>query len=163
MPDRIKKETDDVIILDKGKFNVLFSLFLGIITLSFIWLASFFNSRPNPQIEAFTFLVTAGIAGCIMKLLYDLQQDIIISKKSQSVAIRFLKSITIKEIPFSDMEEIKIKRHSYNDPETSDSWSVNIIDNQLGPTKIYDASNESDAERVAEKISEITNIKITHI
>ncbi len=161
MPNRIRKETDNIIILDTSKFSLFTS---GIVTLIFIGLVLYFFNHPfghsNPY-DSFVFLLSAGLAGLgILKILLDLQV-VIISKKSQSVAIRFL-YITIKEIPFSNIENVIYFDRGHGDPESAGSWVVNLTTTQGDSIEIYHTGNESVAEILAEKIREITDKEISY-
>lgn len=132
MSDRIKKETDDVFILDN--LNGLLVFFLVLVFILWIFLNASFI------ILAFTTF-----------LAYE---TVIMDKKLQSVVIKNF--LNVKNLYFSDI--IRVEIEDYSNAEGS-AWRINIITNQEGPIKIFETHNESKADDVAEKIRIITGMQ----
>ena len=159
---KIKEETDDLIILAENpnefKITLLFSL---ITTLVFILLSQLSGGNIF-----FGIMVFIGISGILMNS-YNLyrNESIIVDKKGSNIVIN--KFHSSHKIPFSNIKRVNIEKQSGS--ESPDIWSVSISMKYTpdvpwwfeGSLYIYGSFDESEAERFAEKISKITNRKIS--
>ncbi len=153
MPNKIKKETDDIIILNDSQWILLFLL---LISLFFIYV---YINYPNiPQRNG---AIGFGLISFVF-LVYDAlnYETVIIDRKSQRVVIKknFLR--IVNEIPFSDLNLIYIDHLTHNDSDAPPhSFIVKLrtlsqFDRE--PITIFSTINSSDAERVQRKILYLT-------
>jgi len=154
MPDRIKEETDNIVILDEdriGNFIIYLLVAFGI----------FFIFR-----ESFNFLLLGLLLALLFvfvglgKLLND--ESISIDKTLQSVVIK--NDQDLKYIPFKDIKEIRISP-TFTDVDgilVVKSWSIFLSTIDGESIKIYNAKGHSDLERVAKRIGKITGKRIPH-
>ena len=143
MPDRIIKESDDVIILDNLNGLLVFFLILAFI----LWISL-------NEWAFIIFLILFIILAFVIFLSYE---TVTMDKKLQSVVIKNF--FNVKNLDFSNIVRIDINDNS--DSESS-AWSINITTIHGKLIKVYSTGSESDAEKVAKKIAKITNISIPH-
>ena len=155
MSNRIRKETDDVIILDNLKSPLFLLLILA------FFLGNFLDSKGNVISIFFSFIIFAFI-------IFLAYETVTIDKKLQSVIIKNF--FNIETLYFSVIKEIVISNHNEEDPETGykyitwDMWLNTIHGNSTliySPhSYFYSPHCYDDAERAAKKISKITNKEV---
>lgn len=159
---KIEEETDDriVLLVDSVKKDVWEALF-GIAGFSLLFVIF-------PAVRYGRFLRSLCILSVVILVLMKLytavvKRSVIIDRKPQSVIIKkdspmkYLRSI--KEMPFSHIKEIEtlhwIGRYS--------QWKIALITIGEKSVQIYeDDRSESEVEKIAGKICEITDKKATH-
>ncbi len=169
MPSRIRKETDNVIVFCeehtlKGSF--LFALGAPGVALVMFYLLSLLQ---NPNLDMFYVMLLSIIfsGGFMASGLYYLlkNESVTIDKMFQSVTIKKdsiqRKLNSVKEIPFSNIENLIYFNRGHGYSESDGSWVVKLITIQ-GDFEIYHTSNESNAEILAEKIREIISKEILY-
>lgn len=154
MPDRIKEETDNLIILDEdrlGNFIIYLLIAFGIFFI--------FRNSCNFLLLG-SFLALLFVFGGLGKLLND--ESISIDKTLQSVVIK--KHQDLKYIPFKAIKEIRITPTLSDDDGilVARSWSIFLSTIDGESIKIYNAKRHSDLERIAKRIGEITDKRIPH-
>ncbi len=151
MPNKIKKETDDIIILIDSQWSLLFFILIILFSI-YVYI-----NYPNVRNGALGF----GFISFVF-LVYDAlnYETVIIDRKSQRVIIKknFLR--IVNEIPFSDLNLIYIDHLTHDDSDAPPhSFIVKLrtlsqFDRE--PITIFSTSNSSDAERVQRKILYLT-------
>jgi hypothetical protein len=152
VPNKIKKETDDILILNDSQWIILFFLLI------LLFLIYIYITYPNKRNGALGF----GFVSFVF-LVYDAlnYKTVIIDRKSQRVVIKknFLR--IVNEIPFSDLNLIYID-HLTRDDDSDAPPHVFIVKLRTlsqfdrEPITIFGTSNSSYAERVQRKILYLT-------
>ena len=155
MPNRIKEETEDVIILDGNPLNILLglSLILGCYGLYIFYGTSLYIIIGANSL--FSILYIIGFIGIIIMLSSVLNNKIIVTidKKSQRVKIKNIFLRSVNEIPFSDVNGICIEHKTYSDSEAEGKYiAVKLTTIQEKSTIIYNTVDEDAAWKVAKKI-----------
>ena len=161
MPNRIKEETKERIILGSRSLKFELGCFFIILGTSLVCYSLLYNSYYWPSFIASGFCFILG---------YDSFNDesITFDKKEQKVILKnyFMKRLnSVKEIPFSDIRKILIETHYNKDDETGrvyETWDIqlNTINNYY--FLIYSPYYYIDALKVAKKISKIIDKEISH-
>jgi hypothetical protein len=159
MPHKIKDETNDrIVIVESKPFKIdggLVHIILGFLSLYITYHAS--------GIGGLFFLILGGVFFLIGSNMLLVSKSITLDENTQSVinqqksVIKHLESI--EKIPFSELKEIEISRTC---GEWGESWSTCINTICGKPVLDYDADDKTEAERVAKKISKLTNKEIIY-
>lgn len=158
---KIEEETEDriVLLVDSVKKDIWEALFV-IAGFSFLVVI-----LPDGRYERFLgLLCILSVAILVLMKLYTavVKRSVIIDRKPQSVIIKkdspmkYIRSI--KEIPFSHIKEIEILHWI----ERYSQWKIALIAIDGKSDQICeDYRSESEVEKIAEKICEITDKKAT--
>ncbi len=144
MPNRIKEETDDIIISHESPLKILIVLSIGLVL---IYLFIDYSGKP----EGFYFLFF-GIIIILWAILPN--ETVTIDKKSQRVIIKnnFLKFIN--KIPFSDINGIYIEHRRYSQlDDVPDSLNLKLTTIQGKTIIIYTAGDNDTANDFARDVA----------
>lgn len=151
MPDRIKEETDNIVILDEDRLGNFIIYLLVAFGIFFI-----FRDSSNFLLLGLLLALLFVFVG-LGKLLND--ESISIDKTLQSIVIK--NNQDLKYIPFKDIKEIRISpAFDVDDILVVESWSIFISTIDGESIKIYNAKGHSDLERLAKRIGKITGKRI---
>ncbi len=147
MLDRIKEETDELIILDESPKKRLSRLFL--ILGLFFGLLFYFRER-----SFYLLFLFIGVFYFILWLLDILvnYKNVTIDKKSQTVIIKNNLLKSINRIPFENLKEISIIKNMH-----LPLWKIYLIAMHKNIISIYKTKSELKAEILGEKLCKMTS------
>ncbi len=151
MPDRIKEETDELIILDENPKKRLPRLL--------IVLGLFFGLLIYFRDNSFRFLFLFIGFFYFLLWLYDIfvnYKNVTIDKNSQTVIIKNNLFKSINKIPFEHLKEISIIKNMH-----FPLWKIYLITMHKSIISIYKTKSESKAEILCEKICKMTSKEIS--
>ena len=179
---RVEEEIEDrIVLVDSVTGNTLLGLLVIAIGLT-AWYTffPFFADSGGGLLDrlfwgGLLFTLGGAFFWCGLDLLLT-KESVIIDKRLQNLIIKkdsFIKDLkSIKEIPFSHVNEIEITYHTSSgrydyDSSANDSsglWKISLITIDGESVQIYDGDRYSKpkVEKIAEKICRITDTKVTH-
>lgn len=160
--DKTCQETEDIIVLDAdASMRLLISLLFTFFAFGLL----IFLSSPN-SIVVFLLILYVAFLNLLSAFTKKL---IILDKKLQIISVRkyFINFIySLKEIPSSHVKDIRvIKTHlpATENFDEGESWSTEIVTYSGESISIHCPSGQSDADRIAVKIRNMTNAGISYI